>query len=120
MAEARTFDLGKREFNANCALCHGISGKGDGPYVQMLRVPPTDLTTLTQSNKGVFPADRVYKSIEEGQVPSHGTREMPIWGIVYQIRTGDYYLGSETYDPGAFVRGRLLSLVDYINRLQKP
>ena len=25
-------DWGKREFESNCAVCHGKSGKGDGPY----------------------------------------------------------------------------------------
>jgi mono/diheme cytochrome c family protein len=120
MAQTKTFDLGKREYDANCALCHGSSGKADGPFVKMLRQPPSDLTTLTQRNGGVFPADRLYQTIEGAQVPSHGTREMPIWGLVYQIRTGDYYMGSETYDPDAFVRGRILSLVEYISRWQKP
>jgi mono/diheme cytochrome c family protein len=122
LAQSGPFDLGKREYDANCALCHGSSGKGDGDgsFLKMLRQTPPDLTTLTQRNGGVFPADRLYQTIEGAQVPSHGTREMPIWGLVYQIRTGDYYMGSETYDPDAFVRGRILSLVEYISRWQKP
>jgi mono/diheme cytochrome c family protein len=28
----------------SCALCHGISGKGDGPAAQMHQPPPTDFT----------------------------------------------------------------------------
>ena len=31
-AQQKAPDLGKREYDANCAVCHGAKGKGDGPY----------------------------------------------------------------------------------------
>ena len=32
----KTTDFGKREFDANCASCHGMDGKGKGPLVPFL------------------------------------------------------------------------------------
>jgi len=92
---------GKYEYGVHCAVCHGLSGKGDGPFAQQLKsgtVMP-DLTELAKKNNGVFPFKRVYENIESGKVSAHGTREMPIWGERY-------------------VRARILALTRYINNLQ--
>jgi len=35
---------GKALFEANCASCHGTSGKGDGPVGAALNPPPRDFT----------------------------------------------------------------------------
>ena len=111
-------DIGKREYDNNCIACHGADGKG-GIYVDFLKTTPPDLTQLTKANGGVFPLERVYGAIDgRQQVKSHGTREMPIWGRDYQIRAGEHYYGDVIYDSDAFVRGRILALVDYLNRLQ--
>ena len=111
-------DIGKREYDNNCIACHGVDGKG-GAYVDFLKTTPPDLTQLTKTNGGVFPLERVYGAIDgRQQVKSHGTREMPIWGRDYQIRAGEHYYGDVIYDSDAFVRGRILALVDYLNRLQ--
>jgi len=75
-------DLGKREYEASCASCHGLKGTGDGPSVQYLTRKPTDLTRLAKANGGVLPVSRLYEAIDGSlTVPGHGTREMPIWAI---------------------------------------
>ncbi|MDO8448346.1 MAG: c-type cytochrome [Rhodoferax sp.] len=116
-AQTTKVDLGKREFDSSCAVCHGTSGKGNGPYLEMLRRSPPDLTTLAKSNGGVFPMNRVYESIEGANIASHGTRDMPIWGNDYRIQAAEYYF-DVPYNPEAYVRSRVLALVEYINRLQ--
>ena len=50
-------------------------------------------------------------------IPLHGTREMPVWGRDYGIEAGEYYM-EVPYDREAYVRGRILALIEYINRLQ--
>jgi mono/diheme cytochrome c family protein len=109
--------VGKLEYQSNCASCHGNDGKG-GAYVDFLRVTPPDLSQLSKKNGGVFPLERVYSVIDGRQeVKAHGSRDMPIWGRDYQIKAGEYYV-DVGYDPEAYVRGRILALIDYLNRLQ--
>lgn len=112
-------DLGKREFEANCASCHGVSGKGGGVLLEFLKRSPPDLTQLAKNNKGVFPMARLYDVIEGGNVPVHGARDMPVWGREYRIKDAEYY-GEVNYDSTALVRARILTLLEYINRLQVP
>ena len=116
-AERRPVDPGRREFESNCAACHGKSGRGDGPVVELLKRTPPDLTQLSRKNGGVFPIDRVYDTIEGGTVVAHGSREMPIWGRDYRIQGAEYFM-DVPYDPEAYVRTRLLWLVEYLSRLQ--
>lgn len=116
-------DFGQREFNANCAACHGMDAKGRGPVAGFLTKNPPDLTQLSRQNGGVFPMDRLYRAIDgrdlpEGTQPGpHGSREMPIWGQSYRIRDGEYY-GDVPYDAEGMVRGRILALLEYLSRMQ--
>lgn len=117
-AQPGKVDLGKQEYVENCAVCHGNDGKGHGPYVEFLRKSPPDLTQLTKLNGGVFPVSRMYETIEGANVPSHGARDMPIWGMDYQIKAAEYYI-DVPYDPEPYVRARILMLIEHISRLQE-
>lgn len=117
LGQLRT-ELGKREYMSNCAVCHGTTGKGDGSYFELLKTRIPDITTISQRNKGVFPADRLYQVIDGREaLKSHGTREMPIWGQDYSVQAGKYYIDTP-YDPEVYIRVRILSLIDYIYSLQ--
>jgi mono/diheme cytochrome c family protein len=111
-------DFGKREFESNCASCHGVSGKGNGPLANLLKKSPPDLSLLAKNNGGVLPLAHLYEVIDGTGVASHGTRDMPVWGTEYRVRAGEHY-GEVPYDPEAYVRTRILALLDYINRLQE-
>src|SRR5512143_720900 len=54
---AEKVDPGKVEYDTSCALCHGLSGKGDGPYKSSLTKAPVDLSQLAKKNGGVYPFD---------------------------------------------------------------
>jgi len=115
-------DLGKREYDTNCAVCHGAMGKGDGPFGSMMNVRIPSLTALAKASAGVFPFARVYEIIEGAQVPkAHGASGMMIWGDAYVTqRAGlkdDY--GGALYDPATLARARTLALTEYIYRLQE-
>jgi mono/diheme cytochrome c family protein len=112
------FDFGKREYESNCAGCHGIRGKGDGPYSLHLNKASSDLTVLARNNGGVFPYQRLYEVVDGRQaVAQHGPRDMPIWGADYLAKSAADYM-DVPYDPEVYVRTRIGSLLDYLNRLQ--
>ena len=117
--ETGTQSIGKMEFQKNCASCHGIGGKGDGPFVEFLRQKPTDLTTLRKKNRGIYPQEKVYEWIRDPKrIRAHGTKEMPIWGQRYSEEIIETY-GPDYTGPGSSVPQRILELVFYIGTIQK-
>ena len=112
------FDIGEVEYNVSCAVCHGFNGEGHGPYAEFLKSRVPNLTVLSKNNGGVFPVARVYDAIDgRPLINSHG-RDMPIWGNRYSTDRGSHFRDDYSSDE-AFVRGRILALIDYINRLQQ-
>ena len=120
-AQAAKTDWGKNEYELQCSVCHGMDAKGNGLLGAVLKVVPPDLTTLAKKNGGVFPADRVSSVIDgREEVASHGSRDMPIWGKRYAINAAEYFVNIPfPYNQEAFVRARILLLVDYLNRIQQ-
>ena len=118
--------LGEKEFGSNCAVCHGLAGKGEGPIVDYFAAGGyvdkdfPDLTVLAKNNKGVFPYKRVYQLIDGRlQIKGHGPRGMPVWGDEYNSRAAEYYMDyRKAWDGEAFTRTRILALIEYINTLQ--
>jgi len=118
-AQQQTTDLGKWEYDTHCAVCHGLKGKGDGPYAGMTTRPIANLAALAKANNGVFPFQRVYESIDGTKaLKAHGPRDMPIWGRDYSAIAAERYPNAP-YIPEAFVRGRILALTEYVYRLQE-
>ena len=116
--KAPNVDVGKYEYDAHCAECHGLAGKGNGPYVQLLRpgIVLPDLTQLSKKNDGVFPVKRVVEIIDGREpVRAHGPTDMPIWGQRYRIQSQNV---NPDYNPEAFARVKILFLTEYLYRLQ--
>jgi mono/diheme cytochrome c family protein len=115
-------DLGRREFEDNCATCHGMEARGDGPMRPFLARPPSDLTRLAQRHGGTFPRSLIADLIDgrgmTGPGP-HGTRDMPVWGRVYREQSEAQTRGTP-FPPEWSVRGRITALVDYLQTLQQP
>ena len=110
--------MGKREYDAKCAVCHGAAGKGDGPFAGVLNTKIANLTTLSQRNNGMFPFMWVQEVIDGRQTfRSHGPKEMPIWGLDYLAKAQDSVLNAP-FDAEAYVRSRILALTEYVYRLQ--
>jgi mono/diheme cytochrome c family protein len=120
-AAAQDASLGQIEYMNSCAQCHGPGGKGDGSMAGFLTTAAPDLTVLQTGNNGVFPFARIYGVIEgTTSVGAHGSTEMPAWGQRYAAKA-PAMLGWEygRADQEAYVRGRILALVEYIATLQE-
>jgi mono/diheme cytochrome c family protein len=105
------FMEGPAVFQAYCAVCHGKDARGGGPAASALKRRTPDLSRMSQRNGGVFPFERVQKIIS-GKGPgitAHGSREMPIWGPIFDEISWD---GA----PGSF---RIYNLTRYIQDLQQ-
>jgi mono/diheme cytochrome c family protein len=128
-------DAGKAEYLSSCATCHGSDGNGKGPLSSKLKAKPADLTTLAKKNNGVFPLSAVYEAIDgRNAVESHGTREMPIWGCrhtpspispaktskrkVYKLDRYESHLDLAC-DPEDIIANRILSVIEYLRRIQE-
>jgi mono/diheme cytochrome c family protein len=100
-----------REMYTNyCAACHGQDGKGNGPAASALKVPPTDLTALSQKNGGKYPAMHVSSVIRgEANLPAHGNKDMPVWGQLFL----EMSQGHE-----AEVQQRIANLNQYLESMQ--
>jgi len=107
---------GKGKYAQYCAACHGPLAKGDGTLATMLKVRPANLTQLSKSNNGQFPFWRVYRIIDgREEVRGHGSREMPLWGQIFQIEES----ASKAPYQADLVRGRIWQLVYFLESIQE-
>ncbi len=104
--------VGQIIYQRYCGSCHGTQGEGDGAMARDLKVPPTDLTRLTKTNKGIFPFDHVVQVIDGRKtMRGHGTPDMPVWGEIFPKTKG-------TASPS--VETAVARITHYIWSIQKP
>lgn len=113
--------IGETEYQRSCAACHGGSAKGDGPVAEVLTEAPPDLTHISKRNDGDFPIHRIYQMIDgEGLKGPHGSKEMPVWGDRHRIEAISQMAGiPHDLTPEVIVHGRILSLVYYLQSIQR-
>jgi mono/diheme cytochrome c family protein len=103
---------GATVFQNNCAACHGLEGRGDGPASKALNRKVPDLTGLSQRNGGTFPIVQVRTTIMFGKddlLPAHGSKTMPIWGPIFHQIEFDQDLGNV----------RLENITKYLESIQR-
>lgn len=102
---------GKEMFQAYCAVCHGVDGRGNGPAASALKKAPANLAELTQRNDGKFPELKVIATINgDATVAAHGSRDMPIWGPLFA--------STISHGSQSDVQMRVSNLTAYIKSLQ--
>jgi mono/diheme cytochrome c family protein len=108
---------GRLLYHKFCASCHGPRGMGDGTLSRSVHPEPANLTKLSANNGGSFPFWHAYRTIDgRHQVPGHGTRDMPVFGIWFRIPDDEVSIETEWADQ---VRGRIWQLLSYLESIQE-
>jgi mono/diheme cytochrome c family protein len=82
--EKKQIAQGREAYMRYCASCHGIDAKGHGLVTPALRKKPADLTRISV-RYGKFPTAKIRSIITgETRLPTHGAKEMPVWGGILQ------------------------------------
>lgn len=118
MAQTAYADMpGEEQYLNHCASCHGAQADGNGPLGDVLNMSVPDLTTIAERNDGKFPFLEVVHMVDgRTGVMAHGS-DMPVWGDQFSAGAGS---GMERDLSAVYeVRGRILSLVYYLESIQK-
>jgi mono/diheme cytochrome c family protein len=108
--------FGKDQFNARCASCHGVSGKGNGPVAKQIGTTVPDLTTYAKRNGGKFPVELAWMKIDGRPVSFDTERNMPVWGRDFRheaIANVDAKAKHESY-----VAAEIAAIVEYMKTIQ--
>ena len=103
---------GKALFEENCAVCHGSSGMGNGPWAGSYNPSPTDLTALRED--GVFSRSRVLSIIDgydRTGLPGH---DMPEFGLLLLGDTVPLDVGDGVLTPTPRPLAALLAYIESI------
>lgn len=116
MDDSVTAERGAQFFAANCAACHGADARGyDGPQRDW-RMPPPDLTLLSQRNGGTFPEFETLATIYGPAYHNSRGSVMPEFGagdlgplVVVEVEEG----------IGTPIPAELVSLSEYLRSIQR-
>jgi len=109
---------GRITYGRYCANCHGSDAKGNGSIAKFLKIPPTDLTLIEQDEDGEFPFERLRAVIDgRTEVRGHGSRDMPIWGDVFQDPLSERYASAEETGEERAMR-MIRELIYFLETLQ--
>ena len=85
-ADAASIGRGKAIYTAECASCHGNSGRGDGPSAKDLEKSPGDMTKVGDHSDGAL-----FYKITEGKKPMPSFAKKlsgpQRWDVVNYLRT---------------------------------
>jgi len=108
-------ETGRMVFSTDCAACHGMAAKGDGPLGKSLDIAPPDLTQISGRNGGTFPRVAVMSVIDGLDRDAHFSTAMPEFGAG---DLGDTVIVEEQEGLGTPIPIRLLLLTDYLESIQ--
>lgn len=90
-----TLALGAEIYQANCAVCHGETGRGDGVDAASLATPPTDFTS--QAVMAAKSVQDLYRATTQGIAPSMPAFEEELnqeerWAVATYLRSFTFEL----------------------------
>ena len=108
---------GSRTYARFCSICHGDDAKGNGKFTSNINTVPPNLTEISKNNNGIFPWIDLYNTINGVDTkPSHGKKDMPIWGELFNINSWSEH---HIEHSDTIVRGRIFELLMYLRSLQE-
>jgi mono/diheme cytochrome c family protein len=84
---AKAVEAGKKVAQVNCVLCHGESGKGNGPGAAALTPKPADWTSKRVQDES---DGEIFWKISNGRGPMPSWKHLPEtdrWSVVHYIRS---------------------------------
>ncbi len=88
-ATAEAVTAGSELFKTHCTMCHGETGKGDGPATQFIKPTPADISTAEAKER--MSDGEIFYKITTGKSPMPSmTRKMnetERWQVVLFVRT---------------------------------
>ncbi|MEW6330493.1 MAG: cytochrome c [Pseudomonadota bacterium] len=94
-------ERGRKLFEANCASCHGLTGRGNGPIAARLETLPADLAAMA----GQHPDGDFAWKISEGRGAMPAWKkilsEKQIWDIVNYLQKGLPRPGDDSHSHGS-------------------
>ncbi|HSF14203.1 MAG TPA: cytochrome c [Vicinamibacteria bacterium] len=80
---------GAELFKKHCVMCHGESGKGDGPATQFIKPAPPDVTTADARNR--LTDGEIFYKMTVGKQPmppmNRKMSETERWQVVHYLRS---------------------------------
>ena len=88
-ADEASVENGRLLFASQCAMCHGIAGKGDGPLAMRLKLVLPDFSTEKQQNSRTDGELFWVLTNGHGRMPGDGERlpEKSRWDLVNYLHT---------------------------------
>ena len=108
---------GQLLYMENCAVCHGLSGRGDGPASISLGTAPEDLTQIAARRDGIWPMLEVMSIIDGYSRRTLPREDMPIIGDFLEGEMIDFDTGNGLTTPTPI---NLIEVVNYLEMLQDP
>lgn len=103
-------------FAQNCAVCHGVTARGDGEWSTGMVPAPSDLTRLSSGNNGVFPMAHILSVVDGYDRSGLPGKEMPEFGLLLRGPTVPLDVGDGVFTP---TPRPLAALLTYLEGLQK-
>ncbi|WP_298864086.1 cytochrome c [uncultured Sulfitobacter sp.] len=108
---------GRTVFVNSCASCHGVSGLGDGPRANGLKVQPADLTKIAARRNGLWPMVEVMSIINGYHRRTLQREEMPIFGDLAEGKLVLFDAGDGRLTPTPV---KLIAVARYLESIQNP
>lgn len=80
---------GRKIFLENCATCHGLDARGNGPTASSLKGVPPDLSQIEVRHRKFSEYEIQQMILGEPTHVDAGGREMPAWGRLFRQEGGD-------------------------------